>query len=46
MGKNRSHGKIDRLPDTLRKAVEAKLLEGYTYEEITGSGKNWGPKCI
>ena len=42
MGKNRSHGKIDRLPDTLRKAVEAKLLEGYTYEEISEYLKKMG----
>lgn len=42
MGKNRSHGKIDRLPDTLRQAVEAKLLEGYTYEEISGYLKQMG----
>lgn len=36
MGKNRSHGKVDNLPDELRKEVENKLLEGYTYEQISG----------
>lgn len=34
MEKNRSHGKIDRLPESLRKQVEALLLEGHTYREI------------
>lgn len=41
-GKNRSHGKIDRLPDELRKAVETKLLEGYTYGEISEYLKKMG----
>ncbi len=34
MAKNRSRGKIDRLPPELRKAVEDRLLEGHTYQEI------------
>ena len=33
--KNRSHGKINKLPEQLRKQVEAKLLEGFTYEQIS-----------
>lgn len=32
--KNRSHGKIEALPATLKKKVEEKLLTGETYEEI------------
>lgn len=42
MKKNRSHGKIDKLPDELRKAVENKLLEGYTYTEISQYLKKMG----
>ena len=34
MRKNRSHSKIDRLPDTIKREVENRLLEGHTYEEI------------
>lgn len=34
MGDNRSHGKIDTLPDGLKRQVEEKLLSGETYEEI------------
>ena len=30
MGDNRSHGKIDALPDVLKKQVEEKLLAGET----------------
>jgi len=40
--KNRSHGKIDKLPDVLRKQVEEKLLEGFTYVEISNFLKNMG----
>lgn len=40
--RNRSHGKIDRLPEQLRKAVESKLLEGYTYNEISQYLKKMG----
>jgi len=32
--KNRSHGKVDKLPEVIRKEVENRLLEGHTYEEI------------
>jgi hypothetical protein len=35
LSKNRSHGKIDNLPIGLRKTVENKLLEGFTYQEIS-----------
>lgn len=34
--KNRSHGKIDRLPAPLKKEVEDRLLNGDTYESISG----------
>lgn len=34
MEQNRSHGKIEKLPDMLKKEVEQKLLEGETYESI------------
>lgn len=34
MDQNRSHGKIEKLPDMLKKEVEQKLLEGETYESI------------
>lgn len=33
--KNRSHGKIDRLPAGLRKEVEDRLVAGDTYESIS-----------
>jgi len=42
MKKNRSHGKIDKLPTELRKAVENKLLEGFTYAEISEYLKKMG----
>ncbi len=32
--KNRSHGKIDELPDEIRNKVENMLLEGFRYQEI------------
>lgn len=35
MDKNRSHGKIDRLPQPLKREVENKLLAGETYENIS-----------
>ena len=41
MRKNRSHSKIDRLPEVLRKEVENRLLEGHTYEEIADTLKLW-----
>ena len=31
---NRSHGKIDKLPEPMKKEVEARLLNGETYESI------------
>ena len=34
--KNRSHGKIDRLPAPLKREVEGRLLNGDTYESISG----------
>lgn len=34
MAENRSHGKIEALPDRLKKQVEEKLLAGETYENI------------
>lgn len=34
MSENRSHGKIDALPDHLKKQVEEKLMSGETYEDI------------
>ena len=41
-GKNRSHGKIDKLPEVLRRSVEKKLLEGYTYAQISDYLKTLG----
>lgn len=32
---NRSHSKIDKLPEGMKKEVETKLLEGETYENIS-----------
>lgn len=42
MADNRSHGKIDSLPDRLKKQVEGKLLAGDTYEEIAAYLKENG----
>jgi len=42
MSKNRSHGKIDKLPSDLKKAVENKLLEGFTYQQISDHLKSLG----
>lgn len=33
--RNRSHGKIDNLPQPLRREVENRLLGGATYEEVS-----------
>lgn len=33
--KNRSHGKIDQLPPTLRREVEDRSLNGDTYEQVS-----------
>lgn len=35
MEQNRSHGKIDNLPEKLRKEVDDRLMGGQTYEQIT-----------
>lgn len=40
--KNRSHGKIDRLPAPLKKEVENRLLNGDTYEDISDYLKTQG----
>lgn len=42
MDKNRSHGKIDKLPEEIRREVEQQLLNGHTYEEISKHLKNMG----
>ena len=42
MEKNRSHGKIDRLPAPLKKEVENRLLGGDTYEDISAYLKEQG----
>lgn len=35
MEQNRSHGKIDNLPEQLKKEVDDRLMSGQTYEQIT-----------
>ena len=40
--KIRSHGKIDSLPPELRREVENRLLNGDTYEEVSGWLKSRG----
>lgn len=42
MEQNRSHGKIEKLPESLKKEVEQKLLEGETYENIADYLKGQG----
>lgn len=42
MEQNRSHGKIEQLPEPLKKEVEQKLLEGETYEHIADYLKGQG----
>lgn len=39
---NRSHGKIDNLPASLKREVENRLLEGDTYENISNYLKEQG----
>lgn len=39
---NRSHGKIDNLPEPLKREVENRLLEGETYENISNYLKEQG----
>jgi len=40
--RNRSHGKIDKLPDGVKREVENRLVEGETYEDISGYLKEQG----
>ena len=42
MDKNRSHGKIDKLPPELKREVENRLLGGETYEDISAYLKEQG----
>ena len=39
---NRSHGKIEKLPEPLKREVEQKLLDGETYENISEYLKEQG----
>lgn len=34
--KNRSHGKIDSLPEGVKREIENRLVDGETYEDISG----------
>ncbi len=40
--RNRSHGKIDSLPEGVKREVENRLVEGETYENISGYLKEQG----
>lgn len=42
MDKNRAHGKIDSLPAKVREDVEQQLMDGRTYESISGDLKGQG----
>lgn len=42
MSKNRGHGKVTKLPEQLRRDVENKLLEGFTYQQMSDHLKNLG----
>ena len=42
MDKNRAHGKLDGLPAKDREDVEQQLMEGRTYESISGDLKEQG----
>ena len=42
MDKNRAHGKIDGLPAKVREDVEQQLMEGRTYDSISGDLKEQG----
>ena len=42
MSKKRGHGKISKLPEVLRREVDAKLLDGHTYEQIAEYLKGMG----
>lgn len=50
MNKRRSHHKIGSFPDALQEAVNRKLVEGFTYEEVTdflnGSGMKIGKSSV
>ena len=46
MDKNRAHGKIDGLPAKVREDVEQQLMEGRTYESISGDLKEQGYDVI
>lgn len=40
--KNRGHGKIDKLPDGVKREVENRLVDGATYEDVSGYLKEQG----
>lgn len=40
--RNRSHGKIDKLPEGVKREVEQRLVDGETYEDIAGYLKDQG----
>lgn len=42
MEQNRSHGKIDNLPEPVKREVENRLLSGATYEEVAEYLKEQG----
>ena len=42
---NRSHGKIEKLPEPLKREVEQKLLDGETYENISEYLKEQGEEA-
>lgn len=42
LDKNRSHGKVDKLPVNVREEVENDLMSGKTYEEIANNLSNKG----
>jgi len=39
---NRGHSKISALPESIRQLVDAKLMHGYTYEDVTTYLQNMG----
>ncbi len=42
MSRNRNHSKISQLPETVRREIENRLLDGFTYEEIVEYLKRMG----
>jgi hypothetical protein len=42
MAKNRSHGKIDKLPIEIKRNVEKRLIKGETYDQISKYLKSLG----